>query len=79
MENLEGFLRSAREVLAGGGRLAVISFHSLEDRLVKNDFKRNKAAGFYRIVTKKPIVPSVQEIARNRRARSAKLRIAERT
>jgi len=79
MENLEGFLRSAREVLAGGGRLAVISFHSLEDRLVKNDFKRNKAAGLYRIVTKKPIVPSVQEIMQNRRARSAKLRIAERT
>jgi 16S rRNA (cytosine1402-N4)-methyltransferase len=57
--------------------MAVISFHSLEDRLVKTDFRQNEKAGIYRIVTKKPIVPTREEIEENRRARSAKLRIAQ--
>ncbi|MHC4570481.1 MAG: 16S rRNA (cytosine(1402)-N(4))-methyltransferase RsmH [Planctomycetota bacterium] len=77
LENLEKLLRSAPQLLSRNGRIAVISFHSLEDRLVKNDFKLNEKENIYRIITKKPIVPTREEIARNRRARSAKLRIAE--
>ena len=78
LENLEKLLGSAPELLKKNGRIAVISFHSLEDRLVKNNFKENEKQGVYRIITKKPIVPTREEIAENRRARSAKLRIAER-
>jgi len=77
LENLEKLLASASELLKRNGRIAVISFQSLEDRLVKNNFKQNEKQGVYRIVTKKPIVPSRQEIVDNRRARSAKLRIAQ--
>jgi len=77
LENLEELLRSAPRLLGKNGRIAVISFHSLEDRLVKNDFKQNEKESVYRIITKKPIVPSRQEIVGNRRARSAKLRVAE--
>ncbi|MHC4693763.1 MAG: 16S rRNA (cytosine(1402)-N(4))-methyltransferase RsmH [Planctomycetota bacterium] len=78
LENLERLLDSASNLLVKNGRIAIISYHSLEDRLVKNNFKANEKAGIYRIVTKKPIVPSREEIAENHRARSAKLRIAER-
>jgi len=78
LENLEKLLTSAPELLKKDGRITVISYHSLEDRLVKNDFKQNEKEGIYRIITKKPLVPSRQEIAGNRRARSAKLRIAQR-
>ncbi len=77
LENLEKLLSSAPELLNKDGRIAVISFHSLEDRLVKNDFKQNEKQNVYRIITKKPIVPSRQEIVDNRRSRSAKLRIAQ--
>lgn len=78
LENLEKLLASAAEMLKKNGRIAVISFHSLEDRLVKSSFKQNGKEGVYRIITKKPIVPLGEEIARNPRARSAKLRIAQR-
>ncbi|MHC4070125.1 MAG: 16S rRNA (cytosine(1402)-N(4))-methyltransferase RsmH, partial [Planctomycetota bacterium] len=78
LENLERLLESASGLLATKGRIAVISFHSLEDRLVKNNFKANEKDGIYKIITKKPIVPSREEIERNQRARSAKLRVAER-
>jgi 16S rRNA (cytosine1402-N4)-methyltransferase len=54
-----------------------VSYHSLEDGLVKRDFLQNAKTGRYRILTKKPIVPSQEEIKKNRRARSAKLRIAQ--
>ena len=78
LENLEKLLASASGLLKRNGQIAVISFHSLEDRLVKNNFKQNEKEGIYRIITKKPIVPTQEEIERNRRARSAKLRIAQR-
>ncbi|HUS73295.1 MAG TPA: 16S rRNA (cytosine(1402)-N(4))-methyltransferase RsmH [Sedimentisphaerales bacterium] len=78
LENLEKLLASASGLLGKNGRIAVISFHSLEDRLVKNSFKANEKDGVYKIITKKPIVASREEIARNPRARSAKLRVAER-
>jgi 16S rRNA (cytosine1402-N4)-methyltransferase len=77
LENLKKLLGSAFELLKKDGYIAVISYHSLEDRLVKNDFKENEKDGIYRVITKKPIVPEREEIAKNRRARSAKLRIAQ--
>lgn len=71
---LEQTIPDAIDVLAPGGRLAIITFHSLEDRIVKHRFKdMEQYAG--KIVTKKPIIPSQAEIARNKRARSAKLRV----
>lgn len=78
LENLEQLLALAPGLLKEHGYLAIISFHSLEDGLVKKDFKQNAADGIYRIVTKKPLVPSRDEVVENRRARSAKLRIAQR-
>ena len=80
LESLEAGLRSAVDVLEPGGRLCVIAFHSLEDRIVKQTF-RALASGpdaCLRLVTKKPVTPSDAESRDNRRARSAKLRVAER-
>lgn len=76
LENLQALLETAPKVLATGGHVAVISFHSLEDRQVKHCFKQNAKDGVYELLTKKPIVPSQKEIDDNPRARSAKLRIA---
>ena len=76
--NLRRGLGAAVRVLRGGGRLAVISFHSLEDRIVKRFFLEQQAAGVLRVVTKKPVVATEAEAAANPRARSAKLRVAER-
>ncbi|GAB5601845.1 16S rRNA (cytosine(1402)-N(4))-methyltransferase RsmH [Thermus sp. FJN-A] len=70
---LAEFLEQAKEVLAPGGRLVVITFHSLEDRLVKR-FLRESGL---KVLTKKPITPSPEEVAQNPRARSAKLRAGE--
>ena len=81
MEQLEAGLESAVSLLARGGRLAMISFHSLEDRLVKRAFKRwtqIEAPRRFMNLYKKPITPGPEEIAQNRRARSAKLRVLER-
>ena len=75
---LERLLAAAPERLKQGGYIAVISFHSLEDRIVKYDFRGYKDAGVYEILTKKPLVASRDEIGENPRARSAKLRIARR-
>lgn len=77
LENLEKLLTEAPKLLRKNGRVAVISYHSLEDRLVKLNFRQNKIDGIYSDITKKPIVPTREEIAENRRARSAKLRIAQ--
>jgi len=72
---LEQVLPQAVEILAPGGRLAVITFHSLEDRIVKHWFKKHQAE--LRIITKKPLTPSEKEIKDNPRAASAKLRVIE--
>jgi 16S rRNA (cytosine1402-N4)-methyltransferase len=80
LENLEALLKHAPGFLnAGGGRLAVISFQSMEDRLVKQAFRSLEQTGGFRGVTRKPVGPSDDEIARNPRSRSAKLRVLERT
>lgn len=89
MKSLEGFLNDTLKVLAPGGRLVVITYHSLEDRMVKNfmktgntegvlnkDFYGNKETPF-ELITRKPVLPQEEEISSNTRARSAKLRVAE--
>lgn len=75
LENIKAVLPQALEALAAGGRLAVISFHSLEDSIVKEFFKLAQANGVASIITKKTIRPSTEEIASNPRSRSAKLRV----
>ena len=89
LDALTAFLTQCPDVLKSGGRLVVMSYHSLEDRLVKNFMKTGNAEGKeekdfygnlltpYHIITRKPIVPSDEEMESNSRARSAKLRIAE--
>jgi len=78
LEALETALPAAYDLLAPGGTLVVISFHSLEDRIVKTAFRRFKAERGARILTRKPISASAAELAANPRARSAKLRAIER-
>ena len=74
---LKDGLAKGIEVLKSGGRMSVISFHSLEDRIVKNVFRDSAKAGKIILINKKPIIPSIKELKENRRARSAKLRIIE--
>ncbi|MDZ4224553.1 MAG: 16S rRNA (cytosine(1402)-N(4))-methyltransferase RsmH, partial [bacterium] len=74
MQNLESFLNEAPHLLGAGGRVAVISYHSLEDRLVKHSFRKWAAGETFEILTKRPIVPTDEEVEKNPRARSAKLR-----
>jgi 16S rRNA (cytosine1402-N4)-methyltransferase len=90
MGALKEMLQQIPAVLTPGGRVAVITFHSIEDRLVKNFFKqgtfeeevenpfeRNEKVKELKIITKKPITASDEELKRNPRSRSAKLRVAE--
>ena len=79
LKSLEYFLNNVCEFLASGSRIVVISFHSLEDRLVKSAFRKWQDASSLKILTKKPLSPLDSEIRENVRARSAKLRAAERT
>lgn len=76
LDNLEGGLESGIKVLAPAGRIVVISFHSLEDRIVKNIFKKYQQQQILKILTKKPVVPLAEEIKQNSHAHSAKLRAA---
>ncbi len=90
MRSLEKFLLSTPRMIKEGGRLVVITYHSLEDRMVKNFMKTGSISGevrrdFYgkslspfKVVEKKPVLPSEEEISSNTRARSAKMRVAER-
>jgi 16S rRNA (cytosine1402-N4)-methyltransferase len=77
LEELRRLLERAPQLLKPGGRLVVISFHSLEDRIVKDGMRRGAELGHYRVLTKKPVTPGEEEIASNPRSRSAKLRAAE--
>jgi 16S rRNA (cytosine1402-N4)-methyltransferase len=79
MEALAQFLDRVPATLNSGGRLVILSYHSLEDRLVKQSFRRLEQEGVLRVLTRKVIVPSEAEIEANQRARSAKMRVAERT
>jgi 16S rRNA (cytosine1402-N4)-methyltransferase len=77
LENLETLLFDSLELLNVGGRIVIISFHSLEDRIVKQNFKHNSDRGIYKILTKKVIIASNEEIKINPRSRCAKIRAAE--
>jgi 16S rRNA (cytosine1402-N4)-methyltransferase len=80
LENLKKFLEVFDKYLGDGGRCCVIAFHSLEDRLVKWSFRQKEREGRgLRVVTRKPVRPSREEVLRNPRARSAKLRCLERS
>lgn len=77
LENLEKILAGCADIVKAEGRIAIISFHSLEDRMVKTRFREMEKAGKGRIVTKKPITATEAEIKQNPRSRSAKLRVFE--
>ena len=77
LDDLKALLEAAPRVLKPGGRLVVISFHSLEDRIVKDAMREGAKQGLYRLQTKKPVTATEQELDRNPRSRSAKMRVAE--
>jgi 16S rRNA (cytosine1402-N4)-methyltransferase len=79
LERLDAFLGKVPGFLSEGGRLVILSYHSLEDRRVKEAFVRWEREGIFRRVTKKPIRPAEEETERNPRARSARMRVAEKT
>ena len=78
LDDLRKLMQAAPHLLKPGGRLVVISFHSLEDRIVKDEMREGAKQGQYKLLTKKPVTASEEEIASNPRSRSAKLRAAER-
>ena len=77
MEELDALLTRAPRMVRPGGRIVVISFHSLEDRKVKNSFRELARTGKAVLLTKKPIVPGDREVGENPPSRSAKLRAVE--
>ncbi len=82
LNNLRIFLSQYPDLLNPGGRLGIISYHSLEDRIVKNHFRQwtqkgGRKDGGFRVLTRKPVVPSPEEVTQNPRARSAKMRVVE--
>jgi 16S rRNA (cytosine1402-N4)-methyltransferase len=79
LEEIKALLEAAPELLKPSARLVVISFHSLEDRIAKDSLREGARQGIWEIVTKKPVTAGEEETDRNPRARSAKLRAAERT
>ncbi len=78
LDHLKEALLKVPRLLSEGGRVAVISFHSLEDRIVKHTFRHFEKEGLLKVLTKKPVLPSEEEISKNPPSRSAKLRVAER-
>jgi len=78
LDEIEALLKAAPGILKPGGRLVVISFHSLEDRLAKDALRAGAQQGIYEVLTRKPVTADVEETDRNPRSRSAKLRAAER-
>ncbi len=78
LDDLQALMDAAPDVLKPGGRLVVISFHSLEDRIVKDALRDGAKAGIFEVLTKKPLTATEEEIDRNPRSRSAKMRAAER-
>jgi 16S rRNA (cytosine1402-N4)-methyltransferase len=78
LDDLRALLNVAPRVLKPGGRIVIISFHSLEDRIVKDAFREGAKQGHYKLLTKKPVTAGEEELDRNPRSRSAKMRAAER-
>lgn len=77
LEGLDKFLYTLSQKMKRGARIVVISFHSLEDRIVKRSFKKSAEDGYLKILTKKPVIPTEEEKKNNPRSRSAKLRAGE--
>jgi 16S rRNA (cytosine1402-N4)-methyltransferase len=77
LDDLKALLEAAPRILKSGGRVVVISFHSLEDRIVKDAFREGAQAGYFSLLTKKPVTATEEESDRNLRSRSAKLRAAQ--
>ena len=78
LENLSQALESALKYLALEGKIIVISYHSLEDRIVKQLFKKYSLLENFQLITKKPLIPNQEEIGQNHKSRSAKMRIIQR-
>jgi 16S rRNA (cytosine1402-N4)-methyltransferase len=79
LDEIRALLEAAPKLLKPSARLVVISFHSLEDRIAKDSLREGARQGIWEILTKKPVTASEEEIERNPRSRSAKLRAAEKT
>ena len=78
LDDLRSLLEAAPQIVKPGGRVVIISFHSLEDRIVKDAFRDGAKQGLYKVLTKKPATATEEEIDRNPRSRSAKMRAVER-
>jgi len=79
LDEIKALLEAAPKLLKPSGRLVVIDFHSLEDRILKDSLRDGAQKGIWTVLTKKPVTPGEEEVEQNPRARSAKLRAAERT